>query len=128
MFRIILNLRIDFGKLRAKLDKLSSVLVSLPLFYLAFLLFFKLGDSAFDLLDGLLELAENFVSSVVARVLQDNKSQLETLGADIPSLEKIKPPFYRLTYTEASEILTSQKAKDFLAGQLEEFQHQKLML
>ena len=82
-------------------------------------------EVAFIELDGLLELAENFVSSIVARVLQDNRSQLEALGADIPSLEKIKPPFYRLTYTEASEILTSQRAKDFLAGQLEEFRNQK---
>jgi len=82
-------------------------------------------EVAFIELDGLLELAENLVSSIVARVLQDNKSQLEALGADIPSLEKIKPPFYRLTYTESCEILTSQRAKDFLAGQLEEFKNQK---
>ena len=82
-------------------------------------------EVAFIELDGLLELAENFVSSIVTRVLQDNKSQLEILGADIPALEKITPPFYRLTYTEASEILTSQRAKDFLAGQLEEFRDQK---
>ena len=82
-------------------------------------------EVAFIELDGLLELAENFVSAIVARVLQDNKSQLETIGADIPALEKIKPPFYRLTYTEASEILTSQRAKDFLAGQLDEFKNQK---
>jgi asparaginyl-tRNA synthetase len=82
-------------------------------------------EVAFIELDGLLELAENFVSSIVARVLQDNKSQLEALSADIPAMEKITPPFYRLTYTEASEILTSQRAKDFLAGQLEEFKNQK---
>jgi len=82
-------------------------------------------EVAFIELDGLLELAENFVSSIVARVLQDNRSQLETLGADISALEKITPPFYRLTYTEACEILTSQRTKDFLAGQLEEFKNQK---
>ena len=82
-------------------------------------------EVAFIELDGLLELAENFVSSIVARVLQDNKSQLETLGADIPALQKIKPPFYRLTYIEAGKILTSQKAKDFLAGQLEDLKNQK---
>ena len=63
-------------------------------------------EVAFIDLDGLLELAENFVSYIAARVLQDNKSQLETLGADIATLEKIKPPFYRLTYTEAADILT----------------------
>jgi asparaginyl-tRNA synthetase len=82
-------------------------------------------EVAFIELDGLLELAENFVSSIVARVLQDNRSQLETLGADIASLEKITPPFYRLTYTQCIEILTSDKARDFLAGQLQQFQAQK---
>jgi asparaginyl-tRNA synthetase len=76
-------------------------------------------------LDGLLELAENFVSFVVARVLKDNMSQLESLGADIAALERIKPPFHRLTYTEAVEILTSDRARDFLVGQLEEFKSQK---
>ncbi|MEJ2705606.1 MAG: asparagine--tRNA ligase [Sedimentisphaerales bacterium] len=82
-------------------------------------------EVAFIELDGLLELAENFVSAVVARVLQDNRSQLETLGADIAALERITPPFYRLTYTEAVDILTSAKAQEFLAGQLEEFKSQK---
>jgi len=79
-------------------------------------------------LDGLLELAENFVSFIVAQVLQNNKSQLETLGADIAALEKVKPPFYRLTYTEAVDILTSPKARDFLTGELQELQKQKQQL
>jgi asparaginyl-tRNA synthetase len=82
-------------------------------------------EVAFIDLDGLLELAENFVSFIVARVLQNNKSELETLEADIASLEKIKPPFYRLTYTDCVDILTSPKARDFLAGQLKELQNQK---
>ncbi|MFH1715747.1 MAG: asparagine--tRNA ligase, partial [Planctomycetota bacterium] len=82
-------------------------------------------EVAFIDLDGLLELAENFVSSVVGRVLQDNRDQLETLGADIAAMERIKPPFYRLTYTQAVEILAGQRAADFLAGQLEELKTQK---
>jgi len=82
-------------------------------------------EVAFIELDGLLELAENFVSSIVARVLKDNRSQLETLGADVAALEKITPPFYRLTYTNAVDILTSEKAREFLAGQLQEFKNQK---
>jgi len=82
-------------------------------------------EVAFIELDGLLELAENFVSAIVSRVLQDNRDQLEALGADITGLEKITPPFYRLTYTEAVDILTSEKARDFLAGQLEDFKNQK---
>jgi asparaginyl-tRNA synthetase len=82
-------------------------------------------EVAFIELDGLLELAENFVSSVVARVLKDNREHLEALGADIASLEKIKPPFYRLSYTQCAEILTSDKTKDFLAGQLQQLLDQK---
>jgi len=85
-------------------------------------------EVAFIELDGLLELAENFVSFIVGQVLQNNKSQLETLGADIEALERIKPPFYRLTYTEAVEILTGPKTADFLAQQLQELQSQKQQL
>jgi len=85
-------------------------------------------EVAFIDLDGLLELAENFVSFIVAQVLQNNKTELETLQADIASLEKIKPPFYRLTYTESVDILTSQKTVDFLAAQLKELQDQKQQL
>jgi len=76
-------------------------------------------------LDGLLELAENFVSFLVADVLGKNRAELETLGADTKSLEKMTPPFYRLTYTEAVDILTSERAKNFLAEQLEQFKNQK---
>ncbi len=82
-------------------------------------------EVAFIELDGLLELAENFVSFIAERVLQDNKNELQTLEADIEALEKIKPPFYRLTYTEAVDILTGDKTKEFLAQQLEEFKNQK---
>jgi len=82
-------------------------------------------EVAFIDLDGLLELAENFVSFITTQVLETNRNELETLGADIASLEKINPPFYRLTYTEAVEILTGQKAKDFLVKELQELQNQK---
>ena len=76
-------------------------------------------------LPGLLELAENFVSSIVQRVLKDNRAELETIGADTAHLETITPPFVRLTYTEATEILTSQRTVDFMAQQLETFKKQK---
>ncbi len=82
-------------------------------------------EVAFIDLDGLLELAENFVSFIVARVLEVNKSELEVLGADTATLANIKPPFYRLTYTEAVEILTGERTKEFLVKQLEELKGQK---
>jgi asparaginyl-tRNA synthetase len=82
-------------------------------------------EVAFIYLDGLLELAENFVSFITAQVLEKNRSELEALGANIASLEKIKPPFYRLTYTQAVEILKGQKTKEFMASQLEQFLENK---
>jgi asparaginyl-tRNA synthetase len=82
-------------------------------------------EVAFIDLDGLLGLAENFVSFIVARVLEKNLAELKTLGADITSLEKIQVPFYRLTYTEAAEILKSKRPQDFMAAQLNEFKSRK---
>jgi len=82
-------------------------------------------EVAFIDLDGLLQLAEGLVSSIAARVLQDNRTELQALGADIPALERIQPPFYRLTYTQAVEILKGPKAKEFLARELNELQSEK---
>jgi asparaginyl-tRNA synthetase len=79
-------------------------------------------------LPGLLALAENLITSIIERTIQDNKAELETLGANLESLEKIKPPFYRLSYTEVADILTSQKTKDFLSAQLEDSKNQKQQL
>jgi len=85
-------------------------------------------EVAFIDLEGLLKLAEDFVTFITTQVLQSNKGELQTLGADIASLEKIKPPFYKLTYTEAGDILTSEKAQKFLTEQLEELKNQKQQL
>ena len=82
-------------------------------------------EVAFADLDTLLGIAENFVSFIVAQVLEKNKNELQTLGADIAALEKITPPFYRLTYTEAVEILTGEKTRKFMEQQLEELTKEK---
>jgi len=82
-------------------------------------------EVAFIDLDGLLHLAEGLVSSIAPRVLADNRSELQALGADIPALERIAPPFYRLTYTQAVEILKGPRARDFLARELSELQAEK---
>jgi asparaginyl-tRNA synthetase len=82
-------------------------------------------EVAFIDLDGLLRLAEGLVSSVAQRVLAENHSELQTLGANIPLLEKVQPPFYRLTYTEAVEILKGPRTHEFLARELETLQGEK---
>lgn len=82
-------------------------------------------EAAFIDLEGLLALAENFVTSLVAAVLKKNLCELEILNADIAGLREITPPFYRLTYTEAAEILTGKETSDFLANQLEDLKTQR---
>jgi len=79
-------------------------------------------------LDGLLDLAQNFVFSIARRVLEDNRAELETLGRDISALEAIQKPFVRMTYTEAADLLTSPKTQDFMAAQLEGFRSEKAAL
>jgi asparaginyl-tRNA synthetase len=68
-------------------------------------------EVAFMDLDGLLELAENFLSHIVQSVLKNRAQELVTIGRDAAKLETIKPPFPRLRYDEAVEML-NQAHKD----------------
>src|SRR5664279_1010568 len=52
-------------------------------------------------LDGLLELAENFLSHIVQTALKNRASELTVIGRDRAKLESILPPFPRLRYDEA---------------------------
>jgi asparaginyl-tRNA synthetase len=68
-------------------------------------------EVAFMELPGLLELAEDFVSYVVGRVVERCRTSLEDLERDLSKLQDIVPPFPRLTYDEAAEILTTPEAQ-----------------
>ena len=56
-------------------------------------------------LDGNLKLQEELISYVVQRVLEERKNELATVERDTGRLENIKPPFPRVSYDEAVEIL-----------------------
>lgn len=56
-------------------------------------------------LDGDMDLAEDFISSVVRTVLDRCRSELEFLERDVTALEKARKPFPRITYTEAIAVL-----------------------
>jgi asparaginyl-tRNA synthetase len=58
----------------------------------------------FDLDDDI-KLAEEFISYIVQRVLERRKIELEILERDVSKLLNVKPPFPRISYTEAVEIL-----------------------
>ena len=79
-------------------------------------------EIAFIDLAGLMDVAEQFVCSVVQKVLKDRRAELELLERDIAKLELIKPPFSRISYSEAVEILHSDKAKSHLEQQLDQKQ------
>jgi len=68
-------------------------------------------EVAFLELDGLLRLAEEFVSTIVGRVLERCAEPLRFLKRDLSVLEATRPPFPRLTYEEAADLLTAPEAQ-----------------
>lgn len=50
---------------------------------------------------------EGLVSTVVRRVREENRADLETLGRDLARLEAVEPPFPRITYDRALEMLAA---------------------
>jgi asparaginyl-tRNA synthetase len=50
-------------------------------------------------------LQENFVSSIVQRVLERRRDDLVTLERDTLVLEQVKPPFPRISYDQAVEMI-----------------------
>lgn len=62
-------------------------------------------EAAFCDLDELMEIEEQFVSHIVQRVIEKRRPELDSLGRDITQLTKISPPFPRISYDDAAEIL-----------------------
>jgi asparaginyl-tRNA synthetase len=62
-------------------------------------------EIAFCDLDQMMEIEEGLVTHIVQRVLRDRRSELKSLGRDTARLEKIAPPFPRISYDEAAKQL-----------------------
>jgi asparaginyl-tRNA synthetase len=62
-------------------------------------------EVAFLDLAGDMQLAEDFISFVVERALADRAEELRVLERDTSGLARVKPPFPRITYAEAIDIL-----------------------
>ena len=75
-------------------------------------------EVAFADLDEVVDLAEDFVCAIVARVLRDHREDLAFLGRDVADLEAIQKPFHRLTYSQAAEMLRGPKARALLERDL----------
>ncbi|MBI4466800.1 MAG: asparagine--tRNA ligase [Acidobacteria bacterium] len=62
-------------------------------------------EVAFATLDDLMKLGEDLVCHIIERVLQRRRPELEALERDTKRLERIKPPFPRISYDEALKLL-----------------------
>jgi len=58
------------------------------------------------------------VCHVVTAVITRHEEELKLLGRDIERLKKIQKPFIRVTYSEAVEILRSQKTRKWLQKEI----------
>src|SRR5258706_399033 len=76
-------------------------------------------EVAFLELAGLMELAENFISFIVARVLEKRRRELDVMGRDVAKLENVKAPFPRVTYDDAVKLLQEGHAKGALETKFE---------
>jgi len=72
-------------------------------------------EMAYYDLDMNMDVAEDFVSYIVAQVLEHRKVELETLERDVKKLEAIQKPFPRISYTDAVKIL-NDNGVDFKWG------------
>ena len=66
------------------------------------------AEMAFTGFEDNLKLQEDLVTYIVKRVLEKRERELEILERDVEPLKKVEPPFERISYTEAIEML--QKA------------------
>jgi len=73
-------------------------------------------EVAYADLDDLMQLAEGLISFLVRRCLENRRPELETIGRDLGKLEKVSPPFPRITYNQAVEMLQQGHA----GGELEQ--------
>jgi len=64
-------------------------------------------EVAFATLEDTILLAEGLICFILERVLSRRRGELQTLERDTTALERIKPPFPRLSYDEAVKILQS---------------------
>jgi len=62
-------------------------------------------EVAFAQLADMMELAEQFLTYIVQRVLETRRHELSVLERDVAKLEAVKQPFPRLTYEEAIRLL-----------------------
>jgi asparaginyl-tRNA synthetase len=67
-------------------------------------------------LDGLMDLAEGFLTHIVTRVLEKHRAELKVIGKDVTKLEAVvaEGSFPRLSYDDAHAMLLEAHAKELI--------------
>jgi asparaginyl-tRNA synthetase len=65
-------------------------------------------EMAYAGLDDVMQLAEDLICHIVRHVLEHRRPELAVLERDIAKLERIQPPFPRLSYDQAVELLKAR--------------------
>ncbi len=73
-------------------------------------------EVAYADLDDVMRLAEDMITYAVRHVLEHRRPELDALERDVSKLEAIEPPFPRITYDEAAEILKESPDSEFVYG------------
>jgi asparaginyl-tRNA synthetase len=76
-------------------------------------------EVAYAELDDVMKLAEDFISFIVRRVLDNRRKELAELERDVAKLELIEAPFPRLQYDDAVKMLQEGFAKGELENNFE---------
>lgn len=72
---------------------------------------------AYGTLDDYMKVGEEFVSYIVQTILRERAEEFKVLERDTSQLEKVAPPFPKISYTEAVEILHQNGFPDFPWGE-----------
>jgi len=65
-------------------------------------------EAAYATLDDMMALGEGLVSAVVQSVMQNKSRELQTLKRDTKMLENVRPPFPRISYEDAVDLLNKR--------------------
>lgn len=76
-------------------------------------------EVAYATLDDVMELGEGLITAIVKRCLERRRADLQTIGRDISKLEKIEPPFPRISYDDAVKNLQEGFSKGALESKFE---------
>ncbi len=85
-------------------------------------------EMAFYDLDMNMQLAEDLIVHIVQTVLREARMELEVLGRDTAPLERVRPPFPRVAYDEAVEILRSDETARMIEEKIEALRDEEAAL